>query len=113
MTMAFLVASIFGSLAFISNLYINFIEQKSNLLVFFEVGVEPEILEELKTEWEGIDEIKSISFTSEEQAYELYSDYTARISDWLGAAMIVVALVLVRLKPRGAPALHEPAAAPN
>ena len=79
MTMAFLVASIFGSLAFISNLYINFIEQKSNLLVFFEVGVEPEILEELKTEWEGIDEIKSISFTSEEQAYELYSDYTARI----------------------------------
>jgi drug/metabolite transporter (DMT)-like permease len=33
--------------------------------------------------------------------------------DWLGAAMIVVALVLVRLKPRGEPALHEPAVAPS
>ena len=33
--------------------------------------------------------------------------------DWLGAAMIVVALILVRMKPKGAPALHEPVAAPN
>ena len=33
--------------------------------------------------------------------------------DWTGAAMIVVALVLVRLKPRGEPALHEPAVAPS
>ncbi len=33
--------------------------------------------------------------------------------DWLGAAMIVVALVLVRLKPKGTPALHEPAVAPS
>jgi drug/metabolite transporter (DMT)-like permease len=36
---------------------------------------------------------------------------TAR--DWLGASMIVVALILVRTKPKGAPALHEPVAAPN
>ena len=36
---------------------------------------------------------------------------TAR--DWLGAAMIVVALILVRMKPKGASALHEPVAAPN
>jgi drug/metabolite transporter (DMT)-like permease len=33
--------------------------------------------------------------------------------DWLGAAMIVVALVLVRLKQKGEPDLHEPVAAPN
>lgn len=33
--------------------------------------------------------------------------------DWLGAAMIVVALVLVRLKERGGPSLHEPAVAPS
>ena len=36
---------------------------------------------------------------------------TAR--DWLGAAMIVAALILVKLKPRGHPGLHEPVAAPN
>jgi len=36
---------------------------------------------------------------------------TAR--DWTGAAMIVIALIFVRMKPKGAPALHEPVAAPN
>lgn len=33
--------------------------------------------------------------------------------DWVGAAMIVLALILVRLKERGAPRLHEPVAQPN
>ena len=33
--------------------------------------------------------------------------------DWLGAAMIAVALMLVRLKERGAPRLREPVAQPN
>ena len=33
--------------------------------------------------------------------------------DLLGAAMIVVALILVRLKPKGEPSLHEAAGAPN
>jgi drug/metabolite transporter (DMT)-like permease len=33
--------------------------------------------------------------------------------DWAGAAMIVIALVLVRMKPKSGPALHEPAVAPN
>lgn len=79
MTMAFLVASIFGGLAYISNLYINFIEQKSNLLVFFEVGVEQEVVDELRAKWETHPNIKDISFTSEEVAYDLYSDYTARV----------------------------------
>ncbi|MFL6769992.1 MAG: DMT family transporter [Sphingomicrobium sp.] len=36
---------------------------------------------------------------------------TAR--DWMGAAMIVVALILVRLRQRGEPSLHEPAVAPS
>ncbi|MFL6854377.1 MAG: DMT family transporter [Sphingomicrobium sp.] len=36
---------------------------------------------------------------------------TAR--DWMGAAMIVVALILVRLRHRGEPSLHEPAVAPS
>lgn len=33
--------------------------------------------------------------------------------DWIGAAMIVIALVLVRLKQKGEPVLHEPAVAPS
>jgi drug/metabolite transporter (DMT)-like permease len=33
--------------------------------------------------------------------------------DWTGAAMIVAALILVRMKERGAPSLHEPVAQPN
>lgn len=33
--------------------------------------------------------------------------------DWTGAAMIVVALILVRLRTKEAPSLHEPVAAPN
>ena len=37
--------------------------------------------------------------------------FTAR--DWSGAAMIVVALILVRMKERGSPSLHEPAVAPS
>src|SRR5436190_4130406 len=37
-----------------------------------------------------------------------YYGETLTVRDWTGAAMIVVALILVRTKPRGAPALHEP-----
>ena len=37
--------------------------------------------------------------------------FTAR--DWSGAAMIVVALILVRMNERGSPSLHEPAVAPS
>jgi len=42
-----------------------------------------------------------------------YYGETLTARDWLGAAMIVVALILVRMKPKGAPALHEAVAAPN
>jgi len=33
--------------------------------------------------------------------------------DWFGAALIIVALILVRMKQRGAASLHEPVAQPN
>jgi drug/metabolite transporter (DMT)-like permease len=33
--------------------------------------------------------------------------------DWIGAAMIVVALILVRMKGDAATRLHEPVVAPN
>lgn len=43
----------------------------------------------------------------------IYYGETLTGRDWLGAAMIVVALVLVRLKQKGEPSLHEPAVAPS
>jgi drug/metabolite transporter (DMT)-like permease len=43
----------------------------------------------------------------------IYYGETLTGRDWLGAAMIVVALILVRLKPRTGPALHEPEVAPS
>ena len=43
----------------------------------------------------------------------IYYGEAFRPGDWLGAAMIVIALVLVRLKGHGVPSLHEPAVAPS
>ncbi len=72
MTLAFFVASIFGGLAFLSNLYIQFIETRDNVLVFFDVGTDLKIIEELKEKWQVLPQIKSIGFTSEENAYNSY-----------------------------------------
>lgn len=79
MTLAFLVAIIFGGLAYISNLYIQFIETKSNLLVFFEEGLDRNVVDRLRDKWRENPQIKGISYTTEEQAYELYADYTAKV----------------------------------
>ena len=48
-------------------------------------------------------------------AFVGWTAYGEKLSpvDWLGAAMIVAALILVRMKERGAPRLHEPVAQPN
>jgi drug/metabolite transporter (DMT)-like permease len=43
----------------------------------------------------------------------VYYGETLTARDWLGAAMIVVALILVRLKQKGEPDLHEPEVAPS
>jgi cell division transport system permease protein len=72
MTLAFFVACIFGGLAYLSNQYIQFIETRDNVLVFFEVGTDKKIIDELKAKWEKLPQIKSIGFTSEENAYDTY-----------------------------------------
>lgn len=43
----------------------------------------------------------------------VYYGETLTARDWLGAAMIVVALILVRLKQKGEPVLQEPEVAPS
>lgn len=87
MTLAFLVAIIFGALALVSNLYINSIETKNNLLVFFNEGMDTEIINRLSEKWRTDVRIKNVSFTSEEAAYEIYSDYTARVQPEIYAVL--------------------------
>ncbi|MCA9387207.1 permease-like cell division protein FtsX [Candidatus Dojkabacteria bacterium] len=79
MTLEFLVASIFGGMALVANLYIGYIESKSNMLVFFNVGTDQEIINRLKSEWETDPKISEIVYMSEEQAFEFYSAYTSRV----------------------------------
>lgn len=87
MALAFLVGSIFGGLAYLSNLYIHFIETRSNLLVFFNEGMPLEIVERLESKWKDNKLIKDITFTSEEEAYKMYSDYTARVQPEIYAVL--------------------------
>lgn len=72
MALAFFVATIFGGLAYASNLYIQFIETRDNVLVFFEVGTDQQVIDGLREKWEKLPQIKDISFTSEEEAYQIY-----------------------------------------
>lgn len=87
MTLAFLVAIIFGGLAYISNLYISFIESKSNILVFFEEGMDREVVNQLHDKWVNNPRIKEITYTSEEDAYQIYSDYTAVVQKEIYAVL--------------------------
>lgn len=77
MTLAFLVATIFGGLAYVSNVYIQYIESKSNVLVFFEEGMDKEVIDSLQSKWANNPKVKDITYTTEEDAYNLYADYTA------------------------------------
>ena len=77
MTLAFLVATIFGGLAYVSNVYIQYIESKSNVLVFFEEGMDKEVIDSLQSKWANNSKVKDITYTTEEDAYNLYADYTA------------------------------------
>src|SRR6185369_8793557 len=79
MTLAFLVACIFAGLAYFSNLWIQYIESRSNVLVFFDVGTDPQIINNLKDKWKDLPQIKSISFTSEEDAYKMFGDYSSKV----------------------------------
>jgi cell division protein FtsX len=79
MTLAFLVASIFGGLALVANLYVNYIESKSNMLVFFDVGMDQDVIERLRAKWEEEENISEIVFLSEEEAFDFYAAYTSRV----------------------------------
>lgn len=78
MTLAFLVATIFGSMAFIADLYLQHFESQSNILVFFEVGMDDTVVERLKKSWSEVPEILEIEYLSEDEAFSIYYSYTAK-----------------------------------
>lgn len=78
MTLAFLVACIFGGIAYFSNLWIQYIESRSNLVVFFDVGMDQDIIDQMRAKWAQNPEIKAISYTSEEDAFIEFGDYAQR-----------------------------------
>lgn len=78
MTLAFLIACIFGGLAYFSNLWIQYIESRSNLVVFYDVGFDQSIIDRMKSTWESNPKIKEITFTTEEEAYLEFGDYASR-----------------------------------
>jgi cell division protein FtsX len=79
MTLAFLVACIFGGLAYFSNLWIQFIESRSNVLVFFDVGMDEAVINRLKDKWSANEYIKAIGYTTEDEAFKIYGDYASRV----------------------------------
>ncbi len=68
MTLAFLVTSIFLTLAYSSNLFLRFIENKPHIYVFFNTGTEEKEILALKDKWENLPNIDYIEYTSEKEA---------------------------------------------
>ncbi|MCS7317670.1 MAG: permease-like cell division protein FtsX [Candidatus Dojkabacteria bacterium] len=80
MTLAYMVGSIFLGIAYFAHLNIRKIESRNNMIVFFEIGMDKEIINRLWEKWKSYPDIREITFTSEEEAYNMFSDYTAKVS---------------------------------
>ncbi|MBD3280701.1 FtsX-like permease family protein, partial [Candidatus Dojkabacteria bacterium] len=74
MTLAFLVISIFGFLAYTSNLFLKYIENKPHIYVFFNTEVDEESILSLKDRWEDNSNVDFIEYTSEEEAVQEFYD---------------------------------------
>lgn len=76
MALAFFVGSVFAGIAYIAHLKIQSIETRDNMLVFFEEGTDQALIQRLRSKWEQIPEIRSIGYTTEEEAYNQYFEDT-------------------------------------
>lgn len=73
MTLAVLVLSIFGSLAYVSQLFLKSLENSPHIYVFFKIGTEENDILDKKNEWEEVENINYVEYTSEEQARREFS----------------------------------------
>lgn len=87
MTLAFWVASVFAIMGFVSNLYIQYVETKPSMYVFFDQAIPVDRIWELQEQFADIDRIQLIEFTSWDQAVLDYREYTARTQSELTSAI--------------------------
>lgn len=70
MILAFFISTIFVVLAYTSNLFLQSIENKPHIYVFFYPGTKESEIMQLKNEWQDMPEIDRLDYTSEVQAVE-------------------------------------------
>lgn len=73
MSLAFLVLTIFGVLAFVSQLFLKSLENSPHIYVFFNVDVEEQDILDKKIEWEKNKNIDFVDYTSAEQAKQEFA----------------------------------------
>jgi cell division transport system permease protein len=73
MTLAILVLSIFGTLAFVSDLFLKSLENIPHIYVFFNVGTDEANIQDFKENLESYDNIDYVEYTSEEEAKEEFA----------------------------------------
>ncbi len=87
MTLAFLVTTIFGFLAFVSNLFLLSIEQEPQIYVFFEIGTDEKELNNLKNKWERFEGVEYVNLTTEEQAKEEFYEAQKELNELAAEAV--------------------------
>ncbi|HRN86366.1 MAG TPA: permease-like cell division protein FtsX [Candidatus Dojkabacteria bacterium] len=80
MTLAFFISSIFTIIAFTSNLFLNSIENKPHIYVFFKSGTSEEEIIQKQNEWQNLPEVSTIEYTTESQALEEFKDVQERVN---------------------------------
>jgi len=80
MTLAFFISSIFTIIAFTSNLFLNSIENKPHIYVFFKSGTSEEEIVQKQNEWQNLPEVATIEYTTESQALEEFKDVQERVN---------------------------------
>ncbi|HRP36612.1 MAG TPA: permease-like cell division protein FtsX, partial [Candidatus Dojkabacteria bacterium] len=67
-------------IAFTSNLFLNSIENKPHIYVFFKSGTSEEEIIQKQNEWQNLPEVSTIEYTTESQALEEFKDVQERVN---------------------------------
>lgn len=80
MTLAFFISSIFTIIAYTSNLFLNSIENKPHIYVFFKSGTPEENIKTKQQQWSDLPEVATVEYTTETQALEEFKDVQQRVN---------------------------------
>ncbi|MCA9385027.1 permease-like cell division protein FtsX [Candidatus Dojkabacteria bacterium] len=101
MTLSFLILTVFFALGFVMEQVLVSIESDPHIYVFYKPGVPELKIEEKKEEWESLDNIESIIYTSEEAALEEFQKYNQKANPITAEAIredVLPASLGIRLK---------------